>query len=109
MLERYPELSSFHAHPVYLQAEGMSRLRQICDTVYGGFCRRLSQSVPSLSEYEVELCCLIKLRFTVGEIAALLGISPSSVSTSKHRVKKKIYSCLGITDKKSLDLWVWEA
>ena len=109
MLERYPELSSLHAHPVYLQAEGMSRLRQICDTVYGGFCRRLSQSVPSLSEYEVELCCLIKLRFTVGEIAALLGISPSSVSTSKHRVKKKIYSCLGITDKKSLDLWVWEA
>ena len=109
MLERYPELSSLHAHPVYLQAEGMSRLRQICDTVYGGFCRRLSQSVPSLSEYEVELCCLIKLRFTVGEIATLLGISPSSVSTSKHRVKKKIYSCLGITDKKSLDLWVWEA
>lgn len=109
MLERYPELSSLHAHPVYLQAEGMSRLRQICDTVYGGFCRRLSQSVPSLSEYEVELCCLIKLRFTVGEIAALLGISPSSGSTSKHRVKKKIYSCLGITDKKSLDLWVWEA
>lgn len=109
MLERYPELSSLHAHPVYLQAEGMSRLRQICDTVYGSFCRRLSQSVPSLSEYEVELCCLIKLRFTVGEIAALLGISPSSVSTSKHRVKKKIYSCLGITDKKSLDLWAWEA
>ena len=109
MLERYPELSSLHAHPAYLQAEGMSRLRQICDTVYVGFCRRLSQSVPSLSEYEVELCCLIKLRFTVGEIAALLGISPSSVSTSKHRVKKKIYSCLGITDKKSLDLWVWEA
>lgn len=109
MLERYPELSSLHAHPVYLQTEGMSRLRQICDTVYGGFCRRLSQSVPLLSEYEVELCCLIKLRFTVGEIAALLGISPSSVSTSKHRVKKKIYSCLGITDKKSLDLWVWEA
>ena len=83
MLERYPELSSLHAHPVYLQAEGMSRLRQICDTVYGGFCRRLSQSVPSLSEYEVELCCLIKLRFTVGEIAALLAFPlPRSLPAS---------------------------
>ena len=101
-------LSSLRKKPVYLDEAGAKKVRMITDKVYTDFTRRLSGSVPSLSEYDLTLCCLVKLRFPVSDIAVLLGISSSSVSTSKLRAKKKIYETLGITDKKSLDQWLGE-
>lgn len=101
-------LSSLRKKPVYLDEAGAKKVRMITDKVYTDFTRRLSSSIPMLSEYDLTLCCLVKLRFPVSDIAVLLGISSSSVSTSKLRAKKKIYETLGITDKKSLDQWIGE-
>ena len=101
-------LSSLRKKPVYLDEAGAKKVRVITDKVYTDFTRRLSASVPALSEYDLTLCCLVKLRFPVSDIAVLLGISSSSVSTSKLRAKKKIYETIGITDKKSLDQWLGE-
>ena len=101
-------LSSLRKKPVYLDEAGAKKVRMITDKVYTDFTRRLSGSVPALSEYDLTLCCLVKLRFPVSDIAVLLGISSSSVSTSKLRAKKKIYETLGIADKKSLDQWIGE-
>ena len=101
-------LSSLRKKPIYLDEAGAKKVRMITDKVYTDFTRRLSASVPALSEYDLTLCCLVKLRFPVSDIAVLLGISSSSVSTSKLRAKKKIYETLGIADKKSLDQWIGE-
>ena len=101
-------LSALRKKPVYLDEAGAKKVRMITDKVYTDFTRRLSSSIPMLSEYDLTLCCLVKLRFPVSDIAVLLGISSSSVSTSKLRAKKKIYETLGITDKKSLDQWIGE-
>lgn len=101
-------LSSLRKKPIYLDEAGAKKVRMITDKVYTDFTRRLSSSVPALSEYDLTLCCLVKLRFPVSDIAVLLGISSSSVSTSKLRAKKKIYETLGIVDKKSLDQWIGE-
>ena len=101
-------LSALRKHPVYLDEADTKKISTITDKVYAGFSRRLSQSVPALSEYDLTLCCLVKLRFPVSDIAVLLGISSSSVSTSKLRAKKKIYEAFGIVDKKSLDQWIGE-
>lgn len=109
MLETHPYLVALHQKPVCLTDKERSRICQLTDTVYAGFGKRLLAAVPTLSEYEVLLCCLIKLHFSVSEIATLLAISPASVSTSKSRLKKKIYTHLGISsEKKSFDVWVWE-
>lgn len=108
LVEKHPYLSALHSRPVYLKDEDLKQLRQLTDVIYAEFCRRLHTDVPALSDNEITLCCLIKLRFTVSEIAVLLGISASSVSTGKFRVKNKIYTALGIPPKKmSLDLWIW--
>lgn len=108
LVEKHPYLSALHSRPVYLKDEDLKQLRQLTDVIYAEFCRRLYTDVPALSDNEITLCCLIKLRFTVSEIAVLLGISASSVSTGKFRVKNKIYTALGIPPKKmSLDLWIW--
>ena len=101
-------LSSLRKKPIYLDEAGAKKVRMITDKVYTDFTRRLSSSIPMLSEYDLTLCCLVKLRFPVSDIAVLLGISSSSVSTSKLRAKKKIYETLGIADKKSLDQWLGE-
>ena len=101
-------LSSLRKKPIYLDEAGAKKVRMITDKVYTDFTRRLSGSIPMLSEYDLTLCCLVKLRFPVSDIAVLLGISSSSVSTSKLRAKKKIYETLGIADKKSLDQWIGE-
>lgn len=108
LVEEHPYLLALHSRPVYLKDEDLKQLRQLTDVIYAEFCRRLHTDVPALSDNEITLCCLIKLRFTVSEIAVLLGISASSVSTGKFRVKNKIYTALGIPPKKmSLDLWIW--
>lgn len=108
LVEEHPYLSALHSRPVYLKDEDLKQLRQLTDVIYAEFCRRLHTDVPALSDNEITLCCLIKLRFTVSEIAVLLGISASSVSTGKFRIKNKIYTALGIPSKKmSLDLWIW--
>lgn len=108
LVEEHPYLSALHSRPVYLKDEDLKQLRQLTDVIYAEFCRRLHTDVPALSDNEITLCCLIKLRFTVSEIAVLLGISASSVSTGKFRIKNKIYTALGIPPKKmSLDLWIW--
>ena len=101
-------LSSLRKKPIYLDEAGAKKVRMITDKVYTDFTRRLSGSIPMLSEYDLTLCCLVKLRFPVSDIAVLLGISSSSVSTSKLRAKKKIYETIGIADKKSLDQWLGE-
>lgn len=108
VLAKEPLLSALRKKPVYLDEAGGKKVRMITDKVYTDFTRRLSSSIPMLSEYDLTLCCLVKLRFPVSDIAVLLGISSSSVSTSKLRAKKKIYETLGIADKKSLDQWVSE-
>lgn len=109
VLETHPYLVSLHQKPVCLTDKERSRICQLTDTVYADFGKRLLTAVPTLSEYEVLLCCLIKLHFSVSEIATLLAISPASVSTSKSRLKKKIYTHLKLSsEKKSFDVWIWE-
>ena len=109
VLETHPYLVALHQKPVCLTDKERNRICQLTDTVYAGFGKRLLAAVPTLSEYEVLLCCLIKLHFSVSEVATLLAISPASVSTSKSRLKKKIYTHLGISsEKKSFDSWIWE-
>lgn len=95
-------LSALRKKPIYLDEAGAKKVRMITDKVYTDFTRRLSSSIPMLSEYDLTLCCLVKLRFPVSDIAVLLGISSSSVSTSKLRAKKKIYETSALRTRKAL-------
>ena len=109
VLETHPYLTTLRQKPVCLTDTGRKRICQFTDTVYADFCKRLLTAIPTLSEYEVLLCCLIKLHFSVNEIATFLAISPASVSTSKSRLKKKIYKHLGLSSEKmSFDNWIWK-
>lgn len=109
LLAQIPSLRKLHLKPIYLNDTALSDIRKITDNIFRDFTQRLSNEISSLSEHELILCCLIKLRFSITEISIFLNIAPTSVSRSKLRIKNKIYSELGEESKeKSLDIWLWE-
>lgn len=109
LLTQIPLLRKLHLKPIYLNDVALRDICQITDNIFQNFTQRLLNDVSILSEHEMILCCLIKLRFSIAEISLFLNIVPASVSRSKLRIKNKINSELGINFKeKSLDIWLWE-
>ena len=54
------------------------------------FFRSLAAVCPELGPKERKLCALIRLNLNIKEAAAILGISPDSVKTARHRLRKKL-------------------
>ncbi|MCF6361420.1 MAG: tetratricopeptide repeat protein [Cyclobacteriaceae bacterium] len=67
--------------------------------LHGNFLKHLSSPNYALSDYELRLCALIKLKLTNKEIATILNIEHNSVKMAKYRLKKK----LGINENESMD------
>lgn len=64
--------------------------RQKFERVHGGFFEKMRQEVPDATEAEQRLAVLTKLELSNPEIAAMLGISPGSVSKTRYRLRKKL-------------------
>lgn len=78
--------------------------------LFDGFSYRLHTDFPALTEEDVRYCCLIKLRLTTSVIATLTGISPSSVTKRKQRIKEKMsqqHRPAEIRKNQSLETYLW--
>ncbi len=60
------------------------------ESVYPDFFHNLTASFANLGPKELRLCALIRLNMSIKESAAVLGISPDSVKTARHRLRKKM-------------------
>ena len=67
-------------------------------------------SCSILTEVDIQYCVLIKLRFTIAQIAILSAISPTSVYQQKSRMKKRILSINShlFANGEPLDAWLHE-
>jgi tetratricopeptide (TPR) repeat protein len=54
-----------------------------------GFFKKLKKINPKITPAEMKLSALIKLQFSIKESAALLNISPNSIKTARHILRKK--------------------
>lgn len=54
------------------------------------FYTRLKQKYPDISTNDLKICALIKLNLSIKEMASILNISPDSVKTARHRLRKKL-------------------
>lgn len=70
--------------------------------VHPGFFGKLRYHYPDITVSELRLAALIKLKLTLKESAAMLGISPESVKKSRYRLKKK----LGVPDSENVDEFI---
>ena len=110
LIKKTKILNDLKASPKYLSAAHWQDVTETVDWLYENYTKRLAKQLPSLTEADLQICCLIKLHLSVSEIAILLGISPNSVSRRKHRLKERIIQELGepLDENKTLDLWLWE-
>jgi DNA-binding NarL/FixJ family response regulator len=60
------------------------------EEVYPRFFGALRYSYPELTPAELRLSALIKLKLSIKESAAVLGISLDSVKTARYRLRKKL-------------------
>lgn len=65
-------------------------IEHLIDRFLSGFLSRLAAAHPTLTHNDLHLCCLLRLGLDRYHVACLMGISSSSVSTSKMRIKKKM-------------------
>lgn len=54
------------------------------------FYNRLKTLCPGISANDLRICALIKLNFSIKEMAGVLHISPDSVKTARYRLRKKL-------------------
>ena len=85
-------------------------LTQLCTTAWGDFISRLLTSCPQLTEQELRLCVLIRLRFNNTQLASIFAVSPASISQKKFRLKKHLLESgrVSFTEDMTLDRWVTE-
>ena len=85
-------------------------LEQMCESTYGNFVSRMQRICPTLTKQELHLCILIKLRFSNTQMSEIFGVSVSSVSQKKFRLKKHLSESLegGFPEEMTLDRWVGE-
>lgn len=102
-------LNSLTTAPKYLDAVLWQEMEEAVNLIFDNFTSRLLKKIPTLTEYELHLCCLIKLRMSNANIATTLGISPASVSKQKYRLKERIMQKTQLSEGSSaLDLWLWD-
>ena len=96
--------------PKFLGEGEWKKLALLTDSIYNRFTVRLKERFPQLTDVDLQYCILIKLRFTVSQIAILMAVSPSSVSQQKSRLKKRLQQSegVGLSPGEMLDSWLWK-
>lgn len=90
LIDRDEVLEHLRQQPKYLTNAQWEHLRQLADKVYDSFTQRLAEQFPSLTSADLQLCLLMRLRFTNAQMATLTAVSPASVSQQKFRLKKRL-------------------
>lgn len=93
----------------YIDNKLWQEIKEKIDLLFDNYTKRLCHQIPSLTDGDIQICCLIKLRFSNGDIANMLAISPTYVSKRKLRLKERIVQEIGsLGENQSLDLWLME-
>ena len=96
-------------NPKFLGTAEWKKLEDITNRIYNRFTGRLKSQYTHLTEVDIQLCILLKLRFTVSQIAILTATSPSSVSVQKNRLKKRLLQVDEhlFDSGQTLDMYLW--
>ena len=95
--------------PKFLGATEWKKLEDITNRIYNQFTERLKAQYSNLTEVDIQLCILLKLRFTVSQTAILTATYPSSVSVQKNRLKKRLLQIDEhlFDNGQTLDMYLW--
>lgn len=107
LMKQTKVLKELRTSPKYIKTQSeWEEIIEAVDVLYDNFTIRLNKCYPSLTESDIQICCLIKLHLNNSTIATLTGISPASVTKRKQRMKERIGADL--VENASLDVWLQE-
>ena len=110
VLDSHKLVSGLRKKSRVLSDSEWEELMQLCTTAWGDFISRLLACCPQLTEQELRLCLLIRLRFNNTELASIFAVSLASISQKKFRLKKHLLESgrVSFTDDMTLDRWLVE-
>jgi hypothetical protein len=109
LVDNHEFIWKLRENPVYLEADGWIRFEEVINKIYKNYTQRLKDDFSFLTEVDIQLCILLKLRFTVSQISILTATASSSVSVQKNRLKKRLLQKDEhlFDDGKTLDMYLW--
>ena len=110
VIDSHKLVSSLRKKSRVLSDSEWEELTQLCTTAWGDFISRLLACCPQLTEQELRLCLLIRLRFNNTQLASIFAVSPASISQKKFRLKKHLLESgrVSFPDDMTLDRWLVE-
>lgn len=101
-------LSKLKYSPRFIKEEQWPSIINIVNVLYNNYAVRLRAEYPVLTEEDIRYCCLIVLRLTTSNIAALMSVSSTSVSKRKQRIKEKMDKVNSeLFNEQSLENYLW--
>lgn len=70
--------------------EAVELLQSNAEEVNSAFRSRLLERFPNLTDYDLELCAMVRLGMQIKEIAALRNISEGALQQARKRLRKKL-------------------
>lgn len=103
-------LISLSKKPHYIDEMQWAEIFNAINQLFDGFSYRLHTDFPALTQEDIRYCCLIKMRLTTSVISTLMGVSPSSVTKRKQRIKEKMsqqHIRRAIHKEQALEIYLW--
>lgn len=110
LINTSPIVNRLRSHPSFLEEKEWKELTALLNATANNFGQRLHDTYPQLTENDIHLAMLLKLRFNNQQIATLMAISASSVAQNKTRLKNKLTQSNNalFANKQPLDMYFWE-
>ena len=88
-------------------AKEWEELQTLVTQLYPSFISQLQENVHSLSDTELYVCLLVRVKFSPSAIAVLTSREKSSISNIRRRIYEKAHhDCRKVTTKMA-DEWIW--
>jgi tetratricopeptide (TPR) repeat protein len=73
-----------------LTEEDWNKFKELFEQVHKGFFIRLKEKLPDLTQAEIRLVCLSKLKLDTKQMAGILGVSTDTIKKTRYRLRKKL-------------------
>lgn len=70
--------------------EDWTQFKRLFENVFKGFFLKLKETYPGITNAEIRLAALLKLKLSTKEIAGMTGVSSDSVKKTRQRIRKKM-------------------
>ncbi len=90
LIDKDKFVENLRSNPRYLHDADFDRLGHILNKACDNWCIRLREEHPAMTEAEFRTAVLVRFRFGGAQMATMMGISPSSVTKAKQRLKSRI-------------------